>query len=82
VLTEEKLWAIFKYFDTDNSGYITADNLKQAFAKTGKKITDKDIKRIMENYSSERTGSLSFDEFKSVFFEDSELLKQKTFYNL
>ena len=43
VLTEEKLWAIFKYFDTDDSGFITTENLKQAFAKTGKKITDKDI---------------------------------------
>lgn len=24
VLTEERVWAIFKYFDTDDSGEITA----------------------------------------------------------
>lgn len=23
VLTDDRLWALFKYFDTDNSGYIT-----------------------------------------------------------
>ena len=36
VLSEDKLWALFKYFDTDNSGIITPTNLKEAFAKTGK----------------------------------------------
>jgi calcium-dependent protein kinase len=28
VLTYEKLWALFKHFDTDDSGTITPDNLK------------------------------------------------------
>jgi calcium-dependent protein kinase len=82
VLTEEKLWAVFKYFDIDNSGFITSQNLKEAFAKTGKVITDKDIERIMENHSIEKTGSLSFHEFGLVFFSDPELTKQKTSYNL
>ncbi len=43
VLTEEKIWAIFKYFDTDDSGEITSQNLKEAFAKTGKILQDSDI---------------------------------------
>ena len=36
----------------------------------------------MENHAYEKTGNLSFEEFKRVFFEDPELLKQKTIYNL
>lgn len=36
VLTYEKLWALFKHFDTDDSGTITPANLKDAFANAGK----------------------------------------------
>lgn len=36
LISYDKLWALFKYFDTDNSGIITAVNLKEAFAKRGK----------------------------------------------
>lgn len=31
VLTDEKIYALFKHFDTDNSEYITADNIREAF---------------------------------------------------
>ena len=31
VVTREKLWQAFKHFDTDDSGFITAENLIQAF---------------------------------------------------
>lgn len=31
VLTEEKLLALFKHFDVDNSEFITSDNIKEAF---------------------------------------------------
>ena len=44
VLTYDRLWALFKYFDTDSSGYITPANMKEAFAKTGKTLTESDIK--------------------------------------
>lgn len=36
VLTYEKLWALFKHFDTDDSGTITPQNLKEAFANAGR----------------------------------------------
>ena len=42
-LTEEKLLAIFKQFDTDGSGMITADNLVDAMNKLGQKIDQKEI---------------------------------------
>ena len=30
-LTEEKLWTLFKTFDTDDTDYISFDNLLEAF---------------------------------------------------
>ena len=32
VLTDEKLHALFKHFDTDNSEYITPENIGEAFS--------------------------------------------------
>ncbi len=29
VLSKEKLWSLFQYFDTGNHGYITMDDLKE-----------------------------------------------------
>lgn len=70
VLTYEKLWALFKYFDTDNSDIITPNNLKEAFAKTGKILSDNEIASILEKHSFIDNGGLNFDEFRLVFFED------------
>jgi Ca2+-binding EF-hand superfamily protein len=68
VLTFDRLWALFQYFDTDNSGYITPANLKEAFAKTGKTLTSEEIKNILENHDIEKNGVISFEEFRIIFF--------------
>ena len=31
VLTDKRIYALFKHFDTDNSDYITPDNIREAF---------------------------------------------------
>lgn len=43
-LTKEKLDALFNTFDVDNTGEITAKNLKSAFTKFNREISDKEIK--------------------------------------
>jgi calcium-dependent protein kinase len=35
-LSKEKLWSLFKYFDTKDDGYITADDLNEIFKRHGK----------------------------------------------
>eukprot|EP00347_Sterkiella_histriomuscorum_P016687 403352243 len=69
VLSYEKMWALFKYFDTDDSGVITSQNLKEAFAKTGKDLNDAEIAKIFEKHSFIDNGGLNFDEFSLVFFD-------------
>ena len=46
-LSEERLQAIFNQFDIDNSGKITKANMKQAFSKYGREISDADIDDIL-----------------------------------
>jgi Ca2+-binding EF-hand superfamily protein len=57
---------LFKYFDTDSSGYITPQNIKHAFAKTGKTVNDEELKHIFASHDIERNGILSFSEFRMI----------------
>ena len=40
VLTGEKLQALFKHFDTDNSDFITPDNVREAFHQNGRRLSE------------------------------------------
>jgi len=45
---------MFKGMDTDNSGTITIEELKQGLAKQGTKLSEQEVKQLMEavSYSS------------------------------
>ena len=42
-MNEQKLWQAFSFFDTDNTGFITEQNLKEAMAKVGKALSEEEI---------------------------------------
>lgn len=43
---------MFRGMDTDNSGTITIEELKQGLAKQGTKLTEQEVKQLMEAVSS------------------------------
>ena len=43
---------MFKSMDTDNSGTITLEELKQGMAKQGTKISEMEVKQLMEAVSN------------------------------
>jgi hypothetical protein len=53
--------------------------LKEAFAKTGKDISELEIKLMLERHVIKENGNLGFEEFKMIFFEDenNQLVKGK-----
>jgi Ca2+-binding EF-hand superfamily protein len=65
-LTDQKLLAIFKTFDFDNTGEITTQNLKDAFSKFGKEISDQEVKIIMQQHDADGGKTISLDEFKAM----------------
>lgn len=67
ILTEEKLLAIFKQFDTDATGKITGKNIVDAFKKLGHTITNNEVKEIMEKHDLKKDGYLTYDEFRLIF---------------
>ncbi len=38
LLTKERINALFKYFDNDNTNFITIDNISEALARNGRKL--------------------------------------------
>lgn len=43
---------MFRGMDTDNSGTITIEELKQGLAKQGTRLTEQEVKQLMEAVSS------------------------------
>ena len=71
-LTDTKLQALFKQFDTDNTDYITADNIYDAFQKMGREISRQDVENIMAKHDILKDGRISFQEFKEIFREEEQ----------
>ena len=74
-MDDNKLQAIFNQFDTDSSGYITADNIVTAMNKIGHDITQEDLEQIMSQHDIEKNKVISFLEFKAMFLDLEDIDK-------
>ena len=67
-LTEEMLWRLFKKFDVDDTGYISKDNLFDAFKRLGRSnMNIGDVNEMIHAHDIAKDGRISFDEFKKIF---------------
>ncbi|CAN1250417.1 Calcium-dependent protein kinase 17 [Linum perenne] len=65
-LSEEEIMGLkemFKGMDTDNSGTITLEELKLGLAKQGTKLTESEVKQLMEAADADGNGIIDYDEF-------------------
>lgn len=69
-LTDEKLWSLFKTFDTDDTDYISLENLLEAFQRLGRDYSEEEVKKMLQQHDLTKDGRLSFDEFKAIFEEE------------
>ncbi len=67
ILTSDRLYAMFRQFDADGSGYITPQDIAEAMQKLGHKISGEDIHDIMKKHAVEKEDRISFEEFKKIF---------------
>jgi calcium-dependent protein kinase len=79
-LTKEKLWTVFKHFDTDNSGFITQDNLKEAMARTGRKLSNDEINGMMKEIDTNNDGKVHFEQFCNMMNE-GDVREFDSFFN-
>jgi len=68
---EAALRKLFAVFDTDGTGYITAENMRELIneAGFGDDITDDEIAAIIGQIDEAGDGKVSFEEFLGIFIE-------------
>lgn len=64
-MSEEKLTAAFKMFDTDGSGTISKEELK-AVLSSSHQIGDETIEHILTEVDKDASGEIEFDEFAEL----------------
>ena len=63
-LTEDRISALFSAIDVDQTDQITMENIRAAFAKFGREVSEEELNEIMEEHDTEKTGYIDFKEFK------------------
>ena len=58
-----ELKGAFDFFDKDKSGFITADELKQAMRTLGEDMRDEDIDEMMRSVDITGDGKVSYEQF-------------------
>ncbi|GLJ14165.1 hypothetical protein SUGI_0227340 [Cryptomeria japonica] len=64
--TEEQLRAIFRLFDRDGNGFITAAELAHSMARLGHALTVKELTGMIREADTDGDGQISFAEFSKA----------------
>ncbi|KAK7316644.1 hypothetical protein RJT34_00259 [Clitoria ternatea] len=82
-LSEEEIMGLkemFKGMDTDNSGTITIEELKQGLAKQGTKLTEQEVKQLMEAADADGNGIIDYDEFITATMQMNRMNREEHLY--
>ena len=69
LLTNERLYGLFKEFDHEDIDVLTKHNIKGAFLRMGRNITDEDIEQMLSEHKIEKEGYIDFEHFKEIMLE-------------
>jgi len=58
----------FKVFDTDGSGVITREELRDKLTTLGEKLSDEEVEELLAEADTDNSGTISFEEFKALPF--------------
>ncbi|XP_050237207.1 calcium-dependent protein kinase 17-like [Mercurialis annua] len=82
-LSEEEIIGLkemFKGIDTDNSGTITLEELKQGLAKQGTKLSEFEVKQLMEAADADGNGTIDYDEFITATMHLNRMDREEHLY--
>nr|BAX24557.1 calcium dependent protein kinase isoform 2 [Nicotiana benthamiana] len=74
------LKAMFHNIDTDNSGTITYEELRSGLAKLGSKLTEAEVKQLMEAADVDGNGSIDYTEFITATMHKHRLERDENLY--
>lgn len=62
----KKLWETFGVFDADGDRAISPAELAEVMRSLGQRPTKQELQALIEEVDLDRSGSISFDEFKAL----------------
>ncbi|XP_073149827.1 calcium-dependent protein kinase 9-like [Henckelia pumila] len=74
------LKAMFRNMDTDNSGSITYEELKTGLARLGSKLTEAEVKQLMEAADVDGNGTIDYIEFITATMHRHRLEREENLY--
>eukprot|EP01023_Acetabularia_acetabulum_P026033 TRINITY_DN2479_c0_g1_i2.p1 TRINITY_DN2479_c0_g1~~TRINITY_DN2479_c0_g1_i2.p1 ORF type:complete len:208 (+),score=49.34 TRINITY_DN2479_c0_g1_i2:78-626(+) len=74
------LKSMFQTIDTDKSGTITVDELRQAIKDKGQALPDTELRGIMENVDVDSDGVIDYEEFLAATMHISKLEKDENLF--
>jgi len=66
MISKENLWFAFHHFDSDHDGFISAENLVEAFHREGRSITEDEINKMLDEAGLTRDAKLNFEDFSKL----------------
>ncbi|KAL3653316.1 Calcium-dependent protein kinase 17 [Castilleja foliolosa] len=82
-LSEEDIMGLnemFKGMDTDNSGTITLEELKQGLSKQGTKLSEYEVMQLMEAADADGNGTIDYEEFITATMHMSRMDREEHLY--
>ncbi|KZV52967.1 calcium-dependent protein kinase 34-like [Dorcoceras hygrometricum] len=82
-LSEEEIMGLkqmFKSMDTDNSGTITLEELKQGLSKQGTKLSEYEVKQLMEAADADGNGTIDYEEFITATMHMNRMDREEHLY--
>merc|ERR1712046_368793 len=64
----------FDLIDTDDSGFLDHDELKQLYKQLGFETSETEIQEMIEKCDKDKNGQVDFEEFLSALSEDNEVM--------
>ncbi|KAL5731388.1 Calcium-dependent protein kinase 29 [Ranunculus cassubicifolius] len=74
------LQQMFNNMDTDRSGTITLEELKNGLSRLGSKLTEPEIKQLMDAADVDKNGSIDYLEFITATMHRHRLEKEENLY--
>ncbi|KAI3756635.1 hypothetical protein L1987_56457 [Smallanthus sonchifolius] len=82
-LSEEEIMGLkemFKGMDTDNSGTITVEELKEGLSKQGTKLSENEVTQLMEAADADGNGTIDYDEFITATMHMNRMDREEHLY--
>ena len=66
--TVDDLIEAFKFWDTDNSGRVSTDDIKKALTTLGDKLTEDEINALVKEADPNNIGAIDYEHYAKILF--------------